>query len=245
MTSTEPTAPPPADQDWFGGRRWTGIAAVGVLIVVAVCAVVVFVLDHGSPARQNSPAAGQPAAVSGAAGLPTTVPTAAPAGTSWVIYERVALPALPGAGPAHVDGAIATGYAHTPLGALLAAANEGYRYMLAGDDQWQAAAQQMLAPGPGYDAWLSIRAAHPYGPDSGWGASRFTQIAAFQFVSYTPSDAIIQIVTRGGSGALQVGAQHVTWQGGDWRFVLAPDGSQLANVQQADSIAGFIEWRGI
>ena len=244
MTSTEPTAPPPADQDWFGGRRWTGIAALGVLIVTAVCVLVV-VLNHGSPARQDTPAAGQPATVSGAADLPTTVPTDAPAGTSWVIYQTVALPQLPGAGPAHVDGAIATGYAHTPLGALLAAANESYRYLLAGDDQWQAAAQQMLAPGPGYDAWQSIRPAHPYGPESGGGTAHFAQLAGFQYVSYTPSDAVIQIVTRDVNGVLQVGATHVTWQNGDWRYVLAPDGSQLANVQQAATLAGFNEWRGI
>jgi hypothetical protein len=245
MTSTDPPATPPADQDWFGGRRWTGIAAVGVLIVVAVCALVVFVLDHGGPARQAAPIAGRPATVPTVAGLPSAVPTAAPAGTSWVIYQTVALPSLPGAGPVHVDGAIATGYAHTPLGALLAAANESYRYGLAGDDQWLAAAQQMLAPGPGYDAWLSIRAAHPYGPAGGAGRDKLSQLAGFEFISYTPSDAVIQVVTRDVNGVLQVGAEHVTWQDGDWRFVLAPDGSQLANVQQAASLEGFVEWRGV
>ena len=37
-TNSDESGPrtPPADQDWFGGRRWTGIAAIGFLIVVAV-----------------------------------------------------------------------------------------------------------------------------------------------------------------------------------------------------------------
>jgi hypothetical protein len=163
-----------------------------------------------------------------------------------VVFETVAMPSLPGAGPAHVDGAIATGYAHTPLGALLATANESYRYLLAGDDQWQAAAQQMLAPGPGYDAWQTFRSANSYGPGGAAGAGEhLTQIAGFQFISYTPTDAVIQVVVRDVNGVLQVGAEHVTWRDGDWRYVLAPDGGQLLTAQRADSLAGFIEWRGV
>jgi hypothetical protein len=245
MTSTDTPTTPPADQDWFGGRRWTGIAAVGVLIVVAVCALVLLLVDGGDTARHTGQPATQAEAAPPTAVLPTTVPSSAPIGTTWTIYASVALPSLPGEGPAHVDGAIATSYAHTPLGALLAAANEGYRYLLAGDDQWQAAAQQMLAPGPGYDAWQAARAAHPYGPAGAAGDDHLAQLAGFQFVSYTPSDAVLQVVTRDPNGVLQVGAQHVSWRDGDWRFVLAPDGSQLANVQQADSLEGFIEWRGV
>ena len=239
------TRTPPADQDWFGGRRWTGIAAIGFLIVVAVCVLIVVIGRHGSSGP--SPATGRPAAPAApAAPLPTAVPTTAPAGTAWTIYETVALPTLPGAGPAHVDGAIATGYAHTPLGALLAAANQSYRYFLADDAGWLQAADAMLARGGGYDAWLAVRSAHPFGPGgtTGGGGS-FAQIAGFQFVSYSPTDAVIQIVTRDSHGVLQVGAEHVMWDGSDWRYVPGPDGGQAVNVQRVDSLAGFIPWNGV
>lgn len=241
------TEPAPADQDWFGGRRWTGIAAIGVLVVVVVCVLVIFIAGVGGNSSTTGTPATGPAAPTAAPGapLPTTVPTSAPQGANWSIYETVALPSLSGVGPAHVDGAIATGYAHTPLGALLASANESYRYLLAPDTQWRAAADAMLAKTPGYDAWLAVRASHPYGPDTGSSDDRLTQIAGFQFVSYTPSDAVIQIVTRGKSGNYQVGAAHVTWDGNDWRVVTAPDGSQVSNVQQVDSLSGFVEWRGV
>jgi hypothetical protein len=238
------TRTPPADQDWFGGRRWTGIAAIGFLIVVAVCVLIVVIGRHGSPGR--SPAAGRPAAPAApAAPLPTAVPTTAPAGTAWTIYETVALPTLPGAGPAHVDGPIATGYAHSPLGALLAVANESYRYALAADGTWRQAADAMLAPGAGYDAWLRVRSGHPYGPGGATGGQSLAQIAGFQFVSYTPADAVIQVVTRDSSGNLQVGAAHVTWDGRDWRFVPGPDGGQSANVQQVQNLTGFVQWSGV
>ena len=245
----------PADEDWFGGRRWTGIAAVGFLIVIALCVVVVVVINRGGSSTNNAgggtsstntTASSSPSTGSApAAALPTTVPTTAPAGVVWSIYQTVALPSLPGTGPAKVVGAIATGYAHTPTGALLATANEEYRYALAPDAEWRSAASSMLAPGAGYAAWLKTRAAHPYGPGGGAGTDQLAQIAGFQFVSYTPSDAVIQIVTKDSDGTLQVSPDHVTWIGGDWKYVLAPDGSQTANVQTVDSLAGFIEWRGV
>lgn len=252
MTNNEPrTEPAPADQDWFGGRRWTGIAAIGFLILVVLCVVVVLVVNHGS--KKNGPAAtgGGPATTtigsssSPGRALPTTVPSAAPAGVTWSIYQTVALPSLPGAGPTKVTGAIATGYAHTPFGALLAVANEGFRYQLAPDAEFRQAAAAMLLPGAGKGAWLKVRATHPYGAGGAAGTDVLSQIAGFQFVSYTPSDAVVQIVNRNVDGTLQVGADHVSWDGVDWKFIPASDGGQAANLQRVDSLAGFIEWRGV
>lgn len=258
MTNNEPhrTDPAPADRDWFGGRRWTGIAAIGFVILVVLCIVLVLAINHGhngnsgtststAPSTTSSGAASTSAASTSAAPLPTTVPTAAPAGVTWSIYQTVALPTLPGAGPTRVNGSIATGYAHTPLGALMAVANEGYRYVLAPDTEWRQAAAAMLAPGAGIDAWLAVRAKNPYGSGGAAGTENLAQIAGFQFVSYTPSDAVVQIVTRDSKGNLQVGADHVTWDGTDWRYVPGPDGGQAANVQQIDSLAGFIAWKGV
>lgn len=252
-TPSSPSAgdPAPADRDWFGGRRWTGIAAVGVLIVVLISALVILTSHKGNstggdPARASTgPRVPSTSAAPTSAPLPTTPPIAAPAGTVWTIYETIALPALPGAGPAHVDGAIATGYAHSPLGALLADANESFRYLLAPDRSWRQAASAMLAAGAGTDAWLKVRSTHPYGAAGAAGGDNLSQIAGYQFVSYTPTDAVIQLVTRDSSGNLQAGTDHVSWDGSDWRFVPGPDGGQSANVQQVSSLAGFVEWKGV
>ena len=272
MTNTPPPVsdPAPADQDWFGGRRWTGIAAIGVFVLmVGALGLVLFSPRHSSSTPKSTaptavvappvppvtggattPTTGTTAApvstsTVAVAPLPTAVPTEAPAGTSWTIYNTVALPSIAGVGPTHVDGAIATGYAHTPVGALLAVANESYRYVLADDTTWRAAAAAMLAPGPGFNAWLTVRASHPYGPGGAAGNDHLAQIAAFQFVSYSPSDAAIQLVTETSDGIYQVVPMHVVWDGTDWRFVPGPDGGQGANVQTVPSIDGFIEWRGV
>jgi hypothetical protein len=255
MTNNDTNQPAPADQDWFGGRRWTGIGAVGVVILVALCVVIVVVINHhggsskpnaGSvaPSTTSSPTSTAASSTPGVV-LPTTAPTSAPVGATWTIYQTLGLPSLAGVGPSTTLGAIATGYQHSPVGALLATVNEGLRYELAPDSQWRAAAAAMLAPGPGTDAWIALRAKNLYGPGGAAGTDTLLQIAGFQFVSYTPTDAVIQIVAGDTNNGYQVGAEHATWNGSDWKFVPAADGGPEANVQQVSTLDGFIAWRGV
>jgi hypothetical protein len=248
MTNNEQprTGPAPADQDWFGGRRWTGIAAIGFVILVVLCVVVVLAVNHGNkkntgtgtPAAPATSAAG--AASSPASALPTTVPSTAPPDVTWSIYETVALPSRPGSGPAKVNGALATGYAHSPLGALLAVANVSYRFALADGTQWRAVANATLAPGPGKNAWIRLRNSQPFTPTV---SGDYSQIAGFQFSSYSVADAVIQLVTRDSKGTYQVGAQHVVWSGADWLLVLPPSG--VGTTQVTPSLLGFIPWGGV
>lgn len=238
----------PDDGDgWFGGRRWTGIAAVAVLVVVGLCVAVVLVTSSGGrqPATDSSvsapisPMSDDP--VTPPSSLSTAVPTTAPEPTVWAVFDTVALPSVPGQGPRRVDGALATGYAHTPTGALLAAVNESYRVALADDSQdWRAAVQAMLAPGPGRDAFLALRAGQAQPPAV---SGDYAQIQGYQFLSYTGSDAVLELVTRDVHGALQTGALHVAWLDGDWRLVLPASG--LGTVQTTPSLAGFVAWSGV
>ena len=255
MTNHQPprTDPAPADRDWFGGRRWTGIAALGVVILVLLCVIIVLALHHnGGPNTATSstsptPSSTAPKTSAGSTAapsspLPTTMLTTAPNGTVWTIFDTVALPSIPGQGPAHIDGALATGYAHTPTGALLAVANDTYRFVLAGPDQWRAVVDATIAPGPGKSEAIQVLSAEESsgGPSPDTGTR--SQIAGFRFVSYTPSDAVIQLVTRDVRGTLQVLPQHVEWSGTDWLLVLP---AQLVTPQIAPSLAGFIPWGGV
>jgi len=252
MTNHEPppTEPAPADRDWFGGRRWTGIAALGMIIVTLLCVVIVLAINHGGGTQSTDTGAGAPPATStrptttrtSSAPPTTTVPTTGPSGTVWTIFDTVALPSIPGQGPAHVDGALATGYAHTPTGALLAAVNEMYRVLVAGDrPNWRSAVDAMVAPGPGKDALLrEVGTAAPAQPAQ---SGEYSQVQGFQFVSYTPSDAVIQIATRDARGVLQTGPLHVSWNGSDWQWV--PPASGVGTSQTTTSLQGFIPWSGV
>jgi len=141
-----------------------------------------------------------------------------------------------------LDGDIATGYAHTPVGALIAAANISTRYFLALDSDYRQAAEAMTAPGVGRDAWIALRAkeSHPTADPAG----TYAQIAAFNFLSYSPADSVVQLATRAADGSLQAVPEHVVWVNGDWRLVLSPDGGQSTNVQPLPSLAGFVSWGG-
>jgi len=255
MTNHDQTGSPntaPADRDWFGGRRWTGIGAIALLIVVLVCALIVVIASHRSghldptiPPAGQSPAPGTTRAPSpGASALPTAVPTVAPAGTVWTLWRTVALPTVVGAGPARISGSAATGYARSPIGALAAVANIFYRYTFAPDTDWRAAADAMLAPGAGKDAWVKFRAASPQG-DAPPASGTLTQIAGFQFVSYTPADAVIQLATRDSDGNFQVATAHVTWVASDWKLNPAANGGPSATSQTIDTLSGFIPWSGV
>ena len=274
---------PRADRDdeerWFGGRRWTGYAAVGFVVVIAVCAAILVLLRHGSAGTagqatvastgaplivassapvSSAASAAPPAPTSAAQVAPaettaattasaaSVVPTAAPTGTVWQLVAGQAIPSQPGVGPAHVDGYTATGYAHTPLGALYAAANDFYRVPIAvsADTDWRTPLAAMVAPGPGVKILASLREpmdAQPIGAQ-GMGMS---QLAAFKYVSYTDTDAVIELVFRDTNSGLHVGPLHMQWLSGDWRVVMTSDGTIGGADAVIGTLDGFVAWQGV
>ncbi len=141
-----------------------------------------------------------------------------------------------------MDGAIAAGYAHTPVGALVATANIMYRYGLAPDSQWRAVAQSMLAPGSGRNAW--IRPAPPRPKVRAQPLPvRTPRSSPFNLSLTHRRMRLRKIVTRDASGTLQVSNERVSRVIDDWRLVLAANGG-ASNTQQIDSLVGFIAWGG-
>ena len=266
------------DERWFGGRRWTGYAAISFVVVIAVCALILVLIRHGSSATAgqatvqstgvtpvaagSAPAstaasAAQPAAslaqVAPAETTPAVtttsapvVPTTAPTGTVWQLVAGQAIPSQPGVGPAHIDGYTATGYAHTPLGALYAAANDFYRVPIAvsADTDWRTPLAAMVAPGPGVKGLASLREpmdAQPIGAQ-GMGMS---QLAAFKYVSYTDTDAVIELVFRDTNSGLHAGPLHMQWLSGDWRVVMTSDGTIGGADAVISALDGFVAWQGV
>jgi hypothetical protein len=169
------------------------------------------------------------------------VPAAPPAEVRWEIYDTVALPFSATAGPQAVTGDVARCYAHTPAGALLAAVQIAVRYVLAPD--WRTVLARQVVPGPGASVYAAQRAQDPAVNTSQPG--QYGQIAGFQFVTYTPELAVMQIVSRLPGGSLQVTTMTTQWAGGDWRLVLHDDGTPGGNVQQLDNLDGFVPWGGV
>jgi hypothetical protein len=159
------------------------------------------------------------------------------------VWHAIALPYSASAGPARVNGQAASGFAHTPRGALMAMVQAAMRTTAATDPGWRDVMMTMDAPGPGRDARIAVRSKFTVTEAPGPGS--FTQIAGFQFISYTPTDAVVQLVAKNPNGTFGVVTDRVTWRDGDWKLVLAPEGGDATSRQTASSLDGFIPWGGV
>ncbi len=184
---------------------------------------------------------------------PRALPSRLP-GLQWMNFYGVELPVLHSAGPWHVQGGLAWGFADTPVGALLAAVNIGVR----ANAQW---GPGIFGPtirdqvtGLGASALLAscqasywqvlrqagVAAGQPLGP-------AYVTEEAFRWVAYTPTAATVDIVSAGpgndGVTARAVTRIEVVWQRGDWRVIAPPGGNWGNTAAPVTSLSGYISFR--
>lgn len=225
------------------------IAAAMVLALIAA-AVVIFLLPKGQDNAQPAPApaeSGSTASASNSApaaadksvcGLPGTSETAlgtAPK-TKWELVGTMAAPTDPKIGPGKTDDqGIRSCFAPTPTGSLYAAVN---LWALGSDpSKERAIAEQLAAKGPGRDAGMKA----PQTAVPAWSVK--IQIAGFN-VSYTANQAVVELAFKADNGALASVRTTLLWQDGDWKGVVADDGSPLEEPRQVRDLSGFIPWSG-
>jgi hypothetical protein len=241
--------PPKAGPEYASPQPpWTRPAyvasAVVVLLVflVGLCALATRGDDpEETPELQSQPSA-SPSIVDGAkgpAGGPTTVPTSPPQ-VRWQLFGQVALPYSDTAGPAHVTQSTASGFAHTPTGALVAAAHIVTRAgSSAGRVAWQPTVTQQMVPGKDRDALLKgLELESPLPGEPG----ELAQLIGFRFVTYTGDTAIIGLVWRAGPGVFVVSTVTLQWLDDDWRLVAPPNGNWQNLSQRAMDLNGIVQW---
>jgi len=256
MSDIEPEASPSRrvsmpEQQRHPRRARTIVAAV-IVALIALAAVAVIWATRGSdsaPVAAPSPSAPVSASPSAASSASPTaavpqqaVPTIPPEGVRWSLFQGVALPSSRTAGPARTSGPVYAGYAHTPTGALLAAAQISYRYLISPGNDWRQVVDQQVVPGPGRDVYAQKRAKVD---STSVTPGTYGQLAGFRVVTYSPDTAVIQYVTRFADGSMQVVTDTVHWLNGDWKLQLQPDGSETPTAQTVGSLAGFVPWSGL
>jgi hypothetical protein len=231
------------------------LTAVAIVIAVAVAGLAVALAhdgrDSASPAPGRSPAA--PASAPGFSA--PRLPQASLAGLQWTGYHGVRLPSSPAAGPRHTSGGLASGYSDTPLGALLAALNIAVR----ANAQW---GPGIFGPtirdqvtGPDAAALLaSCQTAYAQASQSahvtGGGplGNAFVAEEAFRWVSYTPADATVDLVSAGpgsqGATVRAVTQVQVTWNGADWKVIAPPGGDWGNSAAPLASLSGYTTFPG-
>jgi len=163
----------------------------------------------GPPASRDPAAtATAPASRAGAAGSgsegPAQVPPVSLASVRRSGFYGVELPVSAQAGPFDTSGGVAAGFAHTPLGALLAAVNIGVRANAQWGPRIFTAVIRGQVTGPDAGALLaSCQAAYERAAQSGGvtggqplGTVDVTE-QAFRWITYTPAAAILDLVSAG------------------------------------------------
>lgn len=239
-----------ADPDPAGPQPGT-VAAGVVAVVILIGAGAVALSGGGSPSA--APTSGSVAPVSPGPAPPATArpvaPTPGEAATEgpllvapkvdWQLFAGVPLPYSRTAGPTQVDGPIYSGYERSQIGALIAAAQLGTRYLLTPGDGWREVLERQVLPGVGRDTFARLRA----GVDGQDPPGTYGQPAGFRFAAFTPDVAVVQEVTRFPlSGNLQVTTTTLKWADGDWRLELQPDGSTSPTAQAVADLDGFVVW---
>jgi hypothetical protein len=173
------------------------------------------------------------------------VPTVDLSGLAWVNFRGYSLPVSAQAGPHDTAGDLASGYADTPLGALLAAVNIGARtsWQL-GPEIFQPTIQDQVT-GP-YQAQMLSSNLDTYSANAAQipDIRAYASIAAYQWVWYTPADATVDLVAEGpgdNGTTVYVATQIETeWINGDWRVVAPPGGDWGDSAVQIPSLNGYL-----
>lgn len=238
------------EQPFWQQRGW--ILSAGFLLVLVVLGGYTLMTrggGDGSTGASDSPSPSHSAAPAGSkqddrpAGCHTddsdqARPTASPKDLSWKADGTSLVPVSKSAGPLKFDGPVWYCFAHTPMGAVLAAHSIADHF---GYPQWREVAERQLVPGPGQDAFIADRAKQSDRPTSGQPDG--SGYAGFSVLSYSRSQATVMILARI-AGTDEYGTLSVTvrWQGGDWKVQPQADGSVYSGGSRVDGTDGFITW---
>ncbi|MEU8024679.1 hypothetical protein AB0B88_20960 [Micromonospora haikouensis] len=240
-------------QDFAGRPPWTRpgfVVAVALLALVLVAGLVVglaIVLRPDDPAPPvgvgPTATAATPDNTSTDEPRQTTPPTSAPDDVTWELVGQTAVPVSASAGPRTSDGGVASGYAHTPVGALVAAAQIVVRSgFSAGRASWEPTIQQQFEPSPDRDRLLATLRELGDPPAQ---PGELSQIVGYQYQSYSPDTAVIGLVLRApsaGTPRYHVLSLTLRWREGDWRMVAPPGGAWTAINRETSDLVGVVEW---
>ncbi|WP_250283856.1 MULTISPECIES: hypothetical protein [unclassified Frankia] len=247
--------------DMAGERRFStgvGLLAAAGLVAVGIAVGLVLVGGRGgSPTPTSAPAPATATATGTAGAVPVPggpvrpdsgLPVLDFSDLAWLDFHGFALPVSPAAGPRSLADDRASGFAHTPLGAALAAIHVVFRTdAVVGAYIFEPtiAEQATGADQPALLTRTRIAATRYAIPDRLTGrfsdpifryaGVRFDVAAPDRVVLYVATDAVDSTGTTG-YAAMRI---ELRWERGDWRIVVPPGGNWETVITRIASTAGF------
>ncbi|MEU5629682.1 MULTISPECIES: hypothetical protein [Streptomyces] len=171
-----------------------------------------------------------------------TLPPKVPNDISWHTLGISRVPVSASAGPTRTSGPVHWCYAHTPVGAVLAATVIPSQMSGSG---WRTASRQQVVAGYGRDVFEFKRATVQDADNAAeTGGAPVASYSGFSVTSYTSEAANVSLLIRGAQGYGTTSIQ-LRWEGGDWKIV--PDGNGSlhtpVDIVQGDP-HGYILWGG-
>ncbi|MGI5401192.1 hypothetical protein ACQEVG_17375 [Streptomyces sp. CA-135486] len=165
-------------------------------------------------------------------------PTVSPDDIEWRPLGAAKVPASRSAGPLQTSGPLMWCFAHTPMGAVMAA--HIIPTHMSGRD-WRTVTEQQVVAGAGRDIFVAQRSTVPESAQNGNAVSSY---AGFAVDSYSPDAAKVQILIKSGSGSGYASTFiAMKWDGGDWKVQPGSNGSLYTSMTTVTGNAGFIMWK--
>lgn len=166
--------------------------------------------------------------------------TSAPHAISWQRVDGVPFPFSDSDGPGHIDGAVTSGYSHTPQGAMLAAAHITFRLVWSADFEAVVQEQTEMSDSAREALLAGRRASGFVSPEVVAAVAKAP--VAFKIADYSSERATVYLAFPSTEGSYRFAPVTVIWSGGDWKYTdLDPDTDQIPD---RDNLDGFTKLPG-
>ena len=215
---------------------------LGAALLASIGIIVWSRISADSPAHQadqprvSVPATGQVPAV------PVSTSTEAPVSptpteVTWLQVGIGALPFSGTAGPTAIRHGVPSGFTHTRAGSVLAAIQILGRLSWAAQTSTSMHAVATASTTPAAEAVKALT----YGPPT--SPSVIPAVAGFQVVTYSPTQAVVNLALRF-NGTLRVVPATMQWTAGDWKLAGAPGPLADTSWAQVDDLTGYVLFSG-
>jgi hypothetical protein len=225
-------------------RGWLLAAA---FLAVAVIMSLVAVATGGGASRQQTSTARGPLSgpMAGTTGRPAgcdtddragRTPTAPPRDVRWRTLGGTQVPLSRSAGPTRSNGPLLWCFAHTPMGAVMAA-HVIPAQMTAPD--WRTVAGQQIVAGFGRDLFVSQRGSLSQADVQTRRNGTYT---GFLLSDYTGDSALVDLLIKSPDGRYFHTSVSMSWSGGDWKVKPGSDGGLHSELSSASGPNGYVRW---
>ncbi|MFI7602619.1 hypothetical protein [Actinoplanes sp. NPDC049681] len=163
-------------------------------------------------------------------------PQRAPDDVTWRPLNGAKIPVSPSAGPVQESGTVLWCFAHTPMGAVMAA-NVIPRHMSGAE--WKTVTEQQVVAGVDRDVFVARRSSLPV------SSTQYTAntLAGFMLLSYAPESATVRLLIRQSPAVYGTADFDLAWDGGDWKLRPLSGGELHTPVTAVTANGGFVMWK--